>query len=327
MIYFIYGNQSPTIKSQIKKITKTFLGDMDIDEFNFVKLDGHNVLVQDAVDECRYVSLGYDKKVVSLENCYFLLKPKPKNKIESDQDYKVLKEYLANDYQNEEAALILSVVSSELDEKSELFSLLKEKGKVIQIADPDEKGFLEYINTYCTKYNIRIDKDALRELAARTDGDVALFKNTIEKLTLYTDHIRYDDVTKMVTRKLEDNAFLIQNLLIEDRKVEAVALFNDLRVYNVEPVTLISQLANQFRLLNEIRYLLRIKRLTPDEVAKELKIKPGRVFAISKSLSLISEKAVVNTIENLYNLDLEIKSGQVDRFYAFEMFLLKFKRN
>ena len=94
MIYFIYGNQSPTIKSQVNKITKAFLDGMDIDEFNFVKIDGHNVLVQDAVDECRYVSLGYDKKVVSLENCYFLLKPKPRNKIEADQDYKVLKDYI-----------------------------------------------------------------------------------------------------------------------------------------------------------------------------------------------------------------------------------------
>ena len=36
MIYFIYGNQSPTIKSQIKKIVSSFLGN-DIDEFNFIK--------------------------------------------------------------------------------------------------------------------------------------------------------------------------------------------------------------------------------------------------------------------------------------------------
>lgn len=327
MVYFIYGNQSPTIKSQITKITKAFLEGMEIDEFNFVKIDGNNVLVQDAVDECRYVSLGYDKKVVSFENCYFMLKPKPKNKIESDQDYKTLKKYIEEDNESEEAVLIMSVPSSTIDEKGDIFSLLKEKAKIIEIADPDEKSFQEYVNSYAQKYNIVIDRDALRELAARTDGDVALFKNSIEKLTLYTDHITYKDVLKLVTRKLEDNAFFIQNMLIEGRNVEAVATFRDLRVYNVEPVTLISQLANQFRLLNQIRYLLKKKRLAPDEVAKELRIKPGRVFVLSKSLSLISEKAVNRTLEDLYKLDLEIKSGQVDRFYAFEMFLIKFKRN
>ena len=109
--------------------------------------------------------------------------------------------------------------------------------------------------------------------------------------------------------------------------MDALALFKDLRVSNVEPVTLISQLANQFRLINEVRFLLRVRRLSQDEVAKELKIKPGRVYVLSKSLSLISEKAILRALDDLYELDYNIKSGQVDRFYAFELFLLEFKRN
>lgn len=326
MIYFIYGNQSPTIKSQIKKIVASTLGN-DVDEFNYVKLDGFNVTVQNAVDECRYVSLGYDKKVVSLENCYFFIKPKPRNKIEADQDYNELEKYIKENAEDDSCAFILSAVSSTLDEKNKILSLLKEKGKIIQIVDPDEKNFLEYIKNYCAKYEINIDKDAIIELANRTDGDVALFKNSISKLSLYTDHIRYADVVKMVTRRLEDNAFYLSNMLIEGRNAEAVALFRDLRVSNVEPVTLIGQLANQFRLLNQIRYLLHKKKMYQEDVAKELKIKPGRVYVLSKSLSLISEKAIVRTLEDLYNLDLQIKSGLVDRFYAFELFLIEFTRN
>ena len=326
MIYFIYGNQSPTIKSQIKKIVASTLGN-DVDEFNYVKLDGFNVTVQNAVDECRYVSLGYDKKVVSLENCYFFIKPKSRNKIEVDQDYNELEKYIKENAEDDSCAFILSVVSSTLDEKNKILSLIKEKGKIIQIVDPDEKNFLEYIKNYCAKYEINIDKDAINELANRTDGDVALFKNSISKLSLYTDHIRYADVVKMVTRRLEDNAFYLSNMLIEGRNAEAVALFRDLRVSNVEPVTLIGQLANQFRLLNQIRYLLRKKKMYQEDVAKELKIKPGRVYVLSKSLSLVSEKAIVKALEDLYNLDLQIKSGLVDRFYAFELFLIEFTRN
>lgn len=325
MVYLIYGNQAPTIKSRINKITKTFLEDLGIDEFSFVKLDGNNVLIQDAIDECRYVSLGYDKKVVSVENCYFLLKPKPKNKIDVDQDFDVLKKYLKETV--DECILILSVPSISIDEKSEIVSLISKNGKVEKIDDPTEKDFIEYIKLYCKKYNIVIDNAAINELASRTDGDVALFKNSISKLALYTDHIRYDDVVKMVVRKLEDEAYLISNYLIEGNNIQAVALFRDLRVKNVEPVTLIGQISNQFRLINEVRYLLRIKRLSQEEASKELKIKPGRVFALSRLLSLVSEQAINNAIEDLYQLDYEIKSGQVDRFYAFEMFLLKFKRN
>ena len=326
MIYFIYGNQSPTIKSQTKKIVSTFLNNQ-VDDFNYIKIDGHNVLVQDMVDECRYVSLGYDKKAVSFENAYFLLKSKPRNKLEQDQDYNTLKRYIEEDNNSDEALLVISVVSDEIDEKNEIVKLLKEKAKVVEIADPDEKTFLEYVKSYCVKYNIHIDRDALSELAYRTDGDVALFKNSITKLTLYTDHITYFDVVKMVSRKLEDNAFLISTLLVEGKNMQALQLFRDLKVTNIQPVTLISQLANQFRLLSQVRYLLKRKRLAVEEVAKELKIKPGRVYVLNKQLPLISEKKIYDTIEDLYKLDLDIKSGQVDHLYAFELFLIKFERN
>ena len=323
MIYFIYGNQGPTVKSQIKKIGTSFLGDEKPDDLNFIKLDGNNFLVQDALDECQYVALGYEKKVVSLENCYFLLKPKPKNKIDADQNFDELLNFV-NSGGLEESLFILSVTSSEIDEKSDLFKALKEHAKIVQITDPDEKGWNEYVRTYVDKKGIKIDRDALLELASRTDGDVGLFINAIQTLTLYTDHIRYKDVTKMVARPLEDNTFLIFNLILEGNNAEAVKLLKDLKISGARPETLISQLANQFRLLNEISYLVK-KKTSPEDIASELKIKPGRVYILSKYVYRISDSTIHNTLNDLYQLDLDIKSGLVDRYYAFELFLLKFK--
>ena len=324
MIYLIYGNQGPTIKSQIRKISEAFLGEEKPDELNFIKLDGHNHLVQDAVDECKYVSLGYEKKVVSLENCYFLLKPKPRNKIEADQNYDDLISYIENDSSDSESCLILSVASSTVDDKGQIFKLLKDKAKVVQIVDPDEKGWNEYVKAYLAKHNIVIDRDAIMELSDRTSGDVGLFQNSVQVLTLYTDHIRYKDVILMVNKPLEDNAFLIFNLLLDNKNAEAVSLFRDLKVKNVQSPTLIGQLGNQFRLLSQVSYLSK-KRMSKEDIANELKIKPGRVYVLSKLLPMISESTIRNTLDTLYQLDLDIKSGLVDRDYAFELFLLKFK--
>ena len=63
-----------------------------------------------------------------------------------------------------------------------------------------------------------------------------------------------------------------------------------------------------------------------EEIAKELNIKPGRAYILRKNTSLISEKAIHRTLNELFELDLQIKSGLVDRFYAFELFLINFKR-
>lgn len=324
MIYLIYGNQGPSIKSRIKKTAESFLGEEKPDELNFIKLDGHNSLVQDAVDECKYVALGYEKKVVSLENCYFLLKPKPRNKIDADQNYDELLDYLQNSYQDSDACLILSVASSSVDEKSELFKAIKEHGTISQIVDPDEKGWNEYVKAYLTKHQIVIDRDAMMELASRTENDLGLFQNSVQVLSLYTDHIKYKDVILMVNKPLEDNAFLIFNLLIDKRNAEAVNLFRDLLVKGFQPITLVSQLAGQFRLLSEVSYLAR-KRMSKDDIANELKIKPGRVYILSKHLAIVSDAAIKRALDDLYQLDFDIKSGQIDRNYGFELFLLKFQ--
>ena len=41
---------------------------------------------------------------------------------------------------------------------------------------------------------------------------------------------------------------------------------------------------------------------------------------------VVSGKRILQTLEDLYQLDKQIKSGLVDRYYSFELFLINFKR-
>ena len=60
-------------------------------------------------------------------------------------------------------------------------------------------------------------------------------------------------------------------------------------------------------------------------ISKELGIKEGRAAVIKKQIHLVSESTLHKTLEDLFKLDMQIKSGQVDRLYAFELFLINFK--
>ncbi len=327
MIHLVYSNQSSEIKKIIKAIAKQSLPERD--DMNFVRYDGNNTLIQEIIDEANYVPLGYDRKVVAVDNCYFLMKPKPRNKLESDQDYKTLFSYLRNP--NPDCDLILTVPTTSLDTGSELFKLLQDVAKITEIKDPDVKEWNKYVKATVDDYikknpGSRMDNDALLELTDRTSGDIPLLRNSVIKLFLYTNHVRYEDVILMVTRPLEDNTFQLFNFLLNNQNDKAVGLFRDLQVGNVEPVTLIGMLANQFRLLNEVVYLAK-KNYDNDTIAKELGIKPIRVQILKRQTYAMSEKAIHRTLDDLFNLDLQIKSGLVDRFYAFELFLINFKRD
>lgn len=327
MIHLVYSNQSSEIKKVIKAIAKQSLPERD--EMNFVRYDGNNTLIQEIIDDANYVPLGYDHKVVAVDNCYFLMKPKPRNKIESDQDYKALFSYLRNP--NPDCDLILTVPTAEIDANGELFKLLKEVAKVTEIKDPDAKEWNQYVKNTVADYikknpDCRMDGDAVMELIERTQGDIPLLRNSVIKLFLYKKHVRYEDVVLMVTRPLDDNTFQLFNFLLNGENEKAVGLYRDLQVANTEPITLIGMLANQFRLLNEVVFLSK-KGLDNDSIAKELNIKPIRVQILKRQTYTMTEKAIHRTLDDLYNLDLKMKSGLVDHSYAFELFLINFKRD
>ena len=326
MIYLISGRQNIRLKSQMKSIIKKSI--QEIDPMNFVKHDATYTLVQEIVDDCNYLPLGYDKKAVAVDNCYFLLKEKTKVKIESDQDYQALINYLNNPSEDTELIFLVNTSESDIDKKNPIFQAIEKNGQIIALSEPKENQWHEVVAHYFKEKwpNTKIDSDAIYELARRTEGDYASLFNNGSKLALYTDHIHFEDVTLMVTRPLDENAFLLFNYLIDNKNIEAVTLFRDLKSTSVEPVTLISMIANQFRLLNRVSYLAKHGK-DNDAIAEELKINPIRAKILKKNSMVISQKKINQTLEDLYQLDLQIKSGLVDRFYSFELFLINFKRN
>ena len=326
MIYLISGKQNIRLKSQMKSIIKESI--KEIDAMNFVKFDASLTLIQEIISEATYMPLGYDKKAVVVDSPYFLLKERTKSKIEGDQDYESLKDYLAHPNPDVDLIFLVNTSASEVDKKNEIYQLIEKNGKVIALAEPKQEQWNDVIKQYfASKWpNTKIDSDAVMELARRTEGDYASLFNNGSKLALYTDHITFSDVVMMVTRPLEENAFMLFNYLIDEKNMEAVTLFRDLKSSNVEPVTLISMIANQFRLLNRVSYLSR-HGYQPDEIATELNINPIRAKILRKNSFVISSKRILETLEDLYQLDMQIKSGQIsDRYYSFELFLINFKR-
>ena len=320
MLYLIYGNQPFTIQHRFKSIAKEVLGTPD--EMNYVKLDATEVSLQAIIDEATLTPLGYDSKVVVVENCNFLVKET--KTLKESKEYKEFLSYLKNI--DEMTTLILTVYESDIDKKGSVINIVNEVGKVLCLGQVSEDQWLDYVYSLIKKSGAEIDKDAASELARRTGGDVALLRNTVNKLILYTPHITYADINLMVVKPLEENVFLIYNNLISKKEDFAIKIYRDLVEQNIEPVRIISTLANQFRLLHEVKYLVS-QRMNNKDIADTLKIKETRAAVIARQVYSIDEKKIRRTLDELFNLDYQIKSGQIDRYYALEMFLIKFNQD
>ncbi len=325
MFYLVYGPQAAKIRTRENKIISEVLGKKD--DFNFIRFDAETTPIGEIMNECDYMPLGCDKKIVSITNCYFFTKSLKTLKTEKDQDWDKFLEYI--DRPSEGCDIIFSLVTNKLDEKNDIYQLLFKKGedqfKKIEQTDLTRDGFVDYaLHLFNDRLNTSITTEAAKELCARSNNDLDMLFNNAVKLSAYTDHVTYSDVCLLVTRPLEENSFQIFNHLLKGKIDSAISVYRDLKVTNVEPVTLISLLANQFRTLNEVSYLVKQKK-SDNEIASELGLNPVRAKILRENTRSIAPYRINSVLDDLYNLDVEIKSGLVDRYYAFELFLVNFK--
>ncbi len=321
MIYLLYGEQYPTLKKQLKKLKETSVG-LDADEFSYVVLSAKNVSVQDIVSEASKPALFSSKKMIVVTDPYFLTTSKERNEIEKIQNYEILKKYISEP--SFYSDLVFFLEGSNLSLKSEIYKLLKKHAKIIEVENLTGDKLASVAHQYFEKNEVKITPDALKELLFRANGDLAKFTMDANKLCLFSKNISIDDVVALCSLKLEDNAFLIAENLIKGNIEKALKVYYDLRVFKEEPVRLIALMASQFRIITRVG-ILQKNNENKDSIAKIMAIHPYRVQLALQNLSLLPLEKAMLVNNELYKLDYKIKSGQIDPYYGFELFILNFK--
>jgi len=314
MNYILYGEQYPMIKKRLKKILEENLG--EVDDFNVVKFDYKDDLVDEICSEAAMLPLGYESKAVLVDNAS-LLEPKG-NK---DANKKILEQLKNGD---SSISVIFVLRNENLDTKNEIVNFVKENGRIFEFLNLKKEEWPIYIRKYFKERNVEIDANAVDELSLRVDGDLSRFVNEAEKLCLYKDHLTLTDITLMVAKPLEDDAFQITNALYRGDNAAALSIFRDIRLLGSNSTDgLIPMLGSQFRFASQVAFLSS-RGLDQKEIAKELNANEWRVKITLGNVRRLSRRQIAHALDDLYYLDYQIKSGQINRFYGLELFLINF---
>ena len=314
MNYILCGDLYPMIRKHLNKILKDRLGEPD--DFNVVKIDFEESSIDEIEYEASSLPLGYERKAVVVDNALFLMK-----EADPKDEARILD--LLQKTPNE-INIIFILRNDKINKKGEIFNFIEENGQVLEFLPISKDEWPLYIRKYFKNKNIEITSEAINELSNRIDGDLTRFLNEAEKLSLYKNSITLADVTLMVSKPLEDDAFQMSNALFRGDNGVAISIYRDLKLLGQKFVdTLIPMLATQFRFISEVCYL-DSRGLEKEEIAKELNTSPVRVKIALKNSRNIARKQIAGALDKLYNLDSQIKSGQIDRSYGLELFLINF---
>lgn len=303
-IYLLYGENDYLISKKIEEIKNLYnnydivLYDMTIDNISF------------AIEDLSMNSLFGNDKIVICYNCVFL------NNTKSDIDHKIeyLSEYLKNASSN-----ILILVTDTLDKRKKIVKdLLKENA--YEFKNLNDYELNSFITDYCKKNGFKINNDALMLFKTKLTNNLYIICSELDKLFLCCDKIiNKSDIEVITSRMINSNIFDLINAIVRKDIDKSLELYDDLVLINEEEIKLIVTLANQFRLIYQVKNMFKFGYSELD-IAKELSVHPYRV-KLANSVN-ISNEDNIKYLSKLSKLDEDIKTGKVDKREGFTNFIL-----
>jgi len=228
--------------------------------------------------------------------------------------------------------LILVFIQKDLTkkekEKEPYKTLLGKADLVISAKSLNKPQLTALIKKKFQREGIDIDEEAINFLQTAFTDTLEL-KNEIEKLILYAldrKRLTLSEVKELVVGNQKYSVFDFQNAFFDKKLSESLKIFKTLikGVPGYEAKAIVFQL--QGLLLNTINKLLVAKELAQngkdlEKFAKQLGLfYPFQIANYKKWLNLWNETELVELLENLYRLDINVKTRFLPPTEEFEKF-------
>lgn len=316
MLYLFAANEYALVEKVIRKTVDALLPERNA--FNYVRYDMRETPFSEIIEDALSYAFDSSVRVIVIDHASVLTTSNEKsiNKDIPDEQIDLLSRL------SEDTHLIFIARSSQINPKHKIIKFIENNGKITVEKDIDKNDWQRFVRAYFAKENLPIDDEVASELLSRVTN-LGSFLQEAEKLAIYGERVTLPLVEELVTPLLEENSFALVNAFISGDKAKTIKIYQDFKVQNQEPVAFIAQVGNQFRTYAQI-YICHEEGMTNEEIAIFLKIHPYRVKLAMDQRRRTSLEEVFNILLALADLDYKIKSGQIDRFYGFEMFLLNY---
>ena len=294
--------------------------DLGFAYFDMSEADYHQV-------DLDLVSLPFfsDEKVVILD--YFADLTTDKKRYLTDDELKQFEAYLENPV---ETTRLIILAPGKLDSKRRLVKLLKRDGLVLEANPLKEMELKNHFQNEVRRLGLRMDPDVFHYLMVKSNFDFAEVSKNLVFLQSYRgqNEISLADIDVVIPKTLQDNIFDLTQLVLQTKMDEANHLVRDLRLQGEDEIKLIAIMLTQFRTYLQVQILHEQGRgeqqiVTALSDLSGRKINPYQVkYALrdSRNLSVGFLKKVVKL---LIETDYQIKTGQFDKDYLFDIALLR----
>ena len=307
MNYLISAESYRIIEDEIKKIVKNN---------NYLIFNAIKCSIKEIVEEASYVGLGIEEKWLVVSDADFFGTGKIS---ESDND--LLCKYLENPIKSTN---IIFTTLNGIDLRKKSVKLIKNKGNIINIPKMDKRALNTTLTNYLKSFDYSIDYQTINYIMDNSYNNLDIMFNELDKIMLYYSFpckIKLADVIKITGEEKNNNNFDFVNAVVAKNLSLSLKILKNLKVYKVEPTTLVALLAREFRLMYYIKELK--DKIDTSEMMSYLSLADWQINKLYNNSMKYTKNELLKNLLYLCKIDLNIKKGYWDKDTSLYGFILE----
>lgn len=307
MVYLLYGTDDFLLKEELNKIIKK----ENIDEIDIDNINASECNIDSIINKCNSISLFSSKKCIIVNNCNLFSKSK-----KNDDETLKLINYLNN---MNECTILIFIINDKVDE-SKLFKKILEVGVIKELNEI--KNLKPFIKNNLENYYI--DDHTVDLFIKRAGNNVSSIKNYCDILKMYKLEdkiILKEDIINVINESINTDIFKFIDDIILKNKSSAIKTLKYLLKINEEPIKVIALLASKFRLMYQAS-ILSSRGYSEEDIASIYKMKKYPVHLAILNGRKYNKEILLKYLDDLASLDIDIKTGEIDKNTALELFIL-----
>lgn len=319
-LYVFYGEERWLIDEALRLLREQLTPQGESD-FNYERFDLTEEPIERALESAESFTLMGEKRLIVAFGATFLCSGREKDKVEHNLE--ALEKYVENPAPH--SVFCLVVHHPKLDERKKIVRSLKNHAVVAE-AEPLKSGeILSWIKERGRERGVIIQDEAAALLQQFMGESLSQLDLEIAKLASYAgrgNEVTEEVVLALTSETAERNVFQLVNEVVEQKVTEAFRTLHNLLKRNEEPIKILFLLARQFRLMYEAKRLAQ-GGWGEKELARVMGVHPYVAKLVLKQSRRFSVEELELILNRLADLDYEMKTGQVDKALALELFILQ----
>ncbi|MBJ8325646.1 DNA polymerase III subunit delta [Streptococcus pacificus] len=287
--------------------------------------DMSTVVYQDAQMELESLPFFSEDKIVIFD--YFVDITTTKKTYLDSKEIKQFENYLEHPI---EATKLIILAPGKLDSKKRVVKLLKRDAVIFEANPLKEREFKTYFQKYAHQLGLVFDSGVFEELVIRSNVQFDdMMKNLLFLESYQTNgRISHQDIVDALPKTLKDNIFDLTQFIMRKQIDEARLLVHDLILQGEDEVKLLAIMISQLRTMLQVK-LLSLEGYDEKQIIDELshylgrRVNPYQVKYALRDTRTLSVTFLKQSLYYLIDTDYQIKSGQYEKDYLFDLALLK----